>query len=823
MARIKKGEKKKGTFEKPMRLWIVLFLIGLLTLICFRNVLSGERMIYGSDQLIAGYMFKSFAKDYIASHQSFPMWNPYIFGGLPYIDAFHGDVFYYTWLLRLILPVHSVMAYIFILQVFLAGIGMFLFLRSFKINQYGSLVVSIAYMFTGALLATTYAGHDGKAIIVSFLPWVFFFLNKGFDTKKFLYFVLGSLVIGACLLSPHVQMTYYLLMATFCYFVFRLVFLYRDERRIGTVFKISGFFVIMIGLGFLISAVQFLPALSYLPFSPRGGIGRGYSFATSWSLPKLELFDLITPHFSGLLDNYWGTNYFKQHTEYLGILPLLLAGIAIIYRMRDRYVKFFTGLGLFGILMALGGQTPFYKIPYYLFPLLKKFRAPGMIFFIASFSLCVLAAFGIQFLIEKFKEEQNRKFIRGLIITVGIVGVIGLIGTFARDSIISFLRSLVESNLIANYGRAGADQKLTILANNYPTFIGGLWKAIILLAANGLLLFLLARKKLGVPAWAGITGLVLLFDLWTVDAKFIQTVEPPREFYPVDEVVTSLQQDTSLYRVFPFQLGGQDIYRHDDYLMLYKIQSVGGYHGNQLNRYQEFIGAKNTIMFQNPENLYYRNFLDLLNVKYVIGLRLPEDLSQYDERTKQVIGAFKQYFSQPNFQVTWQGHQFAIYENLTALPRAFLVPNYTVMNETAILPRLRDNNFDPRKLVILEEKPETSFQSDTGAVGTCQVTSYDANKIVVQATLRSSGILVLSENYYPAWKASVDGKPTKIYRTDYLFRGVLLDKGDHRIEFVFKSAYYKLGGLISIFASLVILLVVIINVSRIKRKRRIEP
>lgn len=820
MVRMKKAEIKKPAGARPLRTWIVIALIAVLTLICFRNVLAPSRMIYGSDQLIAGYMFKSFAKDFIATHQGFPMWNPYLFGGLPYLDAFHGDVFYYTMLLRLVFPVHSVMALIFILQVFLAGIGMYLFLRSFRINPYGSLIVAVGYMFTGALVSTTYAGHDGKAIIVSFLPWVFFFLNKGFDTKQFLYFALGGAVIGACLLSPHVQMTYYLLMAAFCYFAFRLAFLCFDERKLKPALKVSAYFIAMVGLGFLISAVQFLPGIAYLQFSPRGGIGRGYSFATSWSMPALELFDLITPHFSGLLDNYWGTNYFKQHTEYLGILPLILAGIAVAYRLRDRYVKFFLGLALLGVLMALGGHTPFYKIPYHLFPLLKKFRAPGMIFFITSFSLCVLAGFGIQFIIEKFKEAQNRKFVRGLIVAGAVVGVLGLVCTLARDSVASGLRGLVESTLNAQYGSGGAQQKLAAFDNNLPAFIKGLWLAVGFVLANFLLLFLVARKKITAPVWAGVAGVLLLVDLWTVDAKFIQTVEPPRDYYPEDEVVTALKTDPGIFRVFPFQIQGMDIYRNDDYLMLFNIQSVGGYHGNQLNRYQEFIGAKNTIMFQNPENLYRRNFLDLLNVKYVIGPRLPDDLSRYDERTRQTIGALKAYFGQPNFQTAWLGRQYALYQNTTALDRAFLVPRDTVMNENDILNRLKDPAFDPRQQVMLEEKPEVALPAALGTdpVGTCRITGYDPNRITVNATLRAPAILVLSENYYPAWKAFVDGRPAKIYRADYLFRAVYLQPGNHTVEFVFRSNHYRLGGLASIFATLAIVTVVVIAL--IPRRKR---
>jgi len=109
-------------------------------------------------------------------------------------------------------------------------------------------------------------------------------------------------------------------------------------------------------------------------------------------LPRAELFDLFNPRFSGILGNYWGANAFKQHSEYFGIIILALAIVGIILAWRRRETKFFAGFGLFAILMALGGNTPFYRIPYTIFPMLNSFRAPAMIFFTVSFSSVVLAA-----------------------------------------------------------------------------------------------------------------------------------------------------------------------------------------------------------------------------------------------------------------------------------------------------------------------------------------------------------------------------------------------------------------------------------------------
>jgi hypothetical protein len=803
-----KKHKRPMPKEKIIPIWVIVLIFLALSLIYFYPVIGPNRMIYGSDQLISGYMFKNFAAQYMRQHNSLPQWNPYIFSGLPYIDAFHGDALYYTTLLRYFLPVHQVMAWVFIIQVFLAGLGMFLLLKSLRINQCGALIIGIAYMFTGSLISTTYAGHDGKAIVASFLPWIFLFLNKGLDTKKILYFLLGGLVIGASLLSPHVQMTYYLLMAIFFYLCYRLYFIYREDGGIKLTAKLFGYFWLMVAAGFLISAIQFLPAYFYLPYSPRAGMGRGYGFATSWSMPPLELFDLLTPHFSGILDNYWGTNYFKQHTEYLGIFPLILSVIALAYCWKDRRVKFFTGLGIFGVLMALGGNTPLYRIPYHIVPLLKNFRAPSLIFYLVSFSVCVLAGFGINSLLE-LKKDQVKRLIMGLGITVGVIGLLAIIASSARTDIVAGLRSYLRPRLISAYGPNLTQQKLNNLYSNYQNFQSGIWIAFSLILINGGLIIAIARRRLKLPIGMIFISGLLIFDLWSVDKKFLKMVEHPDQFYAPDEVVRFLQKDRSLYRVFPFQFAGMDLYRHDNYLMLYNIQSVGGYHGNQLGRYQEFIGAENTIMFQNPQNLYNRRFLDLLNVKYIVTTRLPGDLSGYKKEIREVLEAMKSWLNQ--FELSFQGQRCVIYRNESALPRALLVPTYEVIKEDEkILQRLKEVEFDPRRLVILEEYPGVELKSDTHNIGECGIISYDPNRIVVEANCLSPGFLILSENHYPAWQAYVDGEQSKIYQGDYLLRAVFLDQGHHIIEFRYNSPFYRWGLVITLFSLLGIVASIII-------------
>jgi len=820
----KQKKKQKEVKKRPIKTWVIVLILLALVLIFFHKVLSPSRMIYGSDQLISGYMFKVFSANYIKTHLSFPMWNPYIFGGFPFIAAFHGDALYYTWILRLFLPVHLVMAYIYIIHVFLAGLGMFFFLKCLRISKYGALTMSIAYMFTGVLVtAPVYGGADGRAIIISFLPWVLFFLHKGLEKRRLVYFLGGSIVIGLSILSPNVQMSYYLLMAAFLYLLFKLYFIYRDEKRIGSPLRLFGFFWLMVILGLLISAVQFLPAYTYLPFSPRAGAGRGYSFATSWSFPPLELFDLLTPHFSGILDNYWGLNYFKLGTEYLGILPLVLAIVGVAFYWKRRETKFFFGLMIFALIMAFGGYTPLYKIPYHIVPLLKKFRAPSIIFYLASFSICTLGALGIDLIIQKRSREETKKLINGLWIIVGVIFFIALIFYFGKEGMISSLQRFIEPRLLSQYGPKTVSQKIANLSQNYSHLVGGLWKAFLLTSINAILLGLLVKRKIKPPTWILLVVPVLLFDLWSVDFLYLKTVEHPKYFYAKDEVVNFLEKDKSLYRVFPFQWAGIDLYRHDDYLMLYNIQSVGGYHGNQLRRYQEFIGSPQTIMFQNPKNLYYQNFLDLLNVKYIITTKLPEDLSPYPEDARRLIESIKSFFARPNFKEVFASQRYAIYENKSCLPRAFLVPEYRIISEERkILALLRDSLFDPKKTAILEERLNLPLPLTPEKVGRCKIVSYDPNRIEIKAELIRPGILVLSENYYPRWRAYVDGRETKIYRCDYTFRAVFLPEGRHNIEFIYDKKYFNLGKLVTFLSLGVIIIGILLCISFERKRRRIS-
>lgn len=775
------------------RLFLPLLLLAMIAgiVFLFRDFIFSDRMLYGSDVLTAAYQFRVFGKTYLLEHGRWPVWEPYIFGGLPFVDAMHSDIFYPTWMLRLIMPVARANGYVFCIHLLIAGVGMFSLIRSLGIGRLGAGISALAYMFSTSLVSFVLEGHDGRLVVASLLPAVLFFLHRGLTDKGRWNFVLSGGVVGLALISPHVQMAYYLGMAATFFLFAGLWHTWQkshDPKKIGA-FVV--FFVVVAAVALSLAAVQFLPTYFYLQHSPRGGGGRGYEFATSWSMPPEETINLIAPSFSGLIERYWGRNYFKRHSEYLGIIPLVLAAAAVVLGRRKPYAKFFIGLAIFSLIMAFGGHTPLFRIAYYLIPRIKNFRAPSLIFFLFSFSVAALAGYGFDVFCSG-STAGTKRFLRGVAIGLGVVAVCLVICAAAREGVTERIAQSLAQSLAARYAPEIVRMKLQSFVANYSDFLMSLLRSLVLGGLVLSVLNLLFRQKMVPLTGFILLGLLLLFDQISVGSNFVRTVGPPDQFYAKDEVVRFLEQDKGLYRVYPV-----DYRVDDDYLMLFGIQNVGGHHGNQLLSYQKFIGGEGTVMFRGP-NLQYRNFLDLLNVKYIIAsARVP------------VSG----------LPAVHSGMAYNIYLNETALPRAFIVPDCRIVAEEDMVDLLRRGDFDPRAEVLLGEDPGFVSGSDETPVGEARITSYEPGRVVIFATVSHAAFLVLSDNYYPMWKATVDGSPAKIYRAYSTFRAVPLEAGSHTVVFTYDSIYLKIGFVLSSAASLLLVGACCVIVFQWQRRR----
>ena len=223
-------------------------------------------------------------------------------------------------------------------------------------------------------------------------------------------------------------------------------------------------------------------------------------------------------------------------------------------------------------------------------------------------------------------------------------------------------------------------------------------------------------------------------------------------------------------------------------------------------RYAELIGYANTKNFPPPlkrsdieitkdlvidksSDLSRKRLLNLLGVKYLIVKK---------EEAKN-IDAEKTF---------WEDANWAVKTNLDSLPRAYIVSNFEILtDQKLILERLFDKTFDYRKRVILEEKPGLQLKDSELSNEKVSIKQYRENIVSITTSTTANGLLVLSDNYYPGWKAYVDGKQTQIYRANYTFRSIFLPKGRHSIIFEYQPQSLKTGIIISL-VSLTILAII---------------
>jgi uncharacterized membrane protein YfhO len=205
---------------------------------------------------------------------------------------------------------------------------------------------------------------------------------------------------------------------------------------------------------------------------------------------------------------------------------------------------------------------------------------------------------------------------------------------------------------------------------------------------------------------------------------------------------------------------------------MYHLQTVDGYDPLYLKRYGELIAAFDrgkpdiSAPFDFSRIIYYKNIqyttTDLLGVKYVLSM----DWQIKNNKLKWV-------FTDGTTQV---------YENKQALPRTFFVSNILLASskQQAINDIFNSENFINKLAVV--EGTQSNFKTNW-SLGQADITSYESNKVDIQTDNKGEGFLVLTDSYYPTWHAKIDGKETRIYLTDYNFRGIIVPKGEHSIEF----------------------------------------
>jgi len=709
-----------------------------------------------SDQYTASVPFQAWSAEWFKRTGHLPLWNPEIFGGLPFVAAGSGDIFYPTWLLRLVAPATTAGNLSFFVHYILAGLFTYLLLRRLRVGWTGSVLGGLAYELSGLIASYPSPGHDGKLFASSMLPLMLLSLVLALRDRRWQGYPLLAAATGLTLLA-HFQLAYYSLIAAGLFALYLALEEAGDTGAGERVLRL-GLALVAVLIGFGIAAIQVLPFFEYIPFSPRAEGYHGFAGSTSFAIPWDHVPEFLLKNFVGARESYWGSNPLKLHSEYLGLPVVALAALGVTVPERRRFVLWVGAIGLLFLLISLGAGTPFFKLWWTVMPLVKKTRAPGMAFYVVALVTAVLAGLGA----DRALGGGGRRLMTPALIIGGIVALLGVTGVFGH---------IAEA--LAAAKAAGADQSAIL----WGTVSSGL--ALAAAAA------VLGPARVRLTPRLGALALILIVgtDLWLNARGFWIYTKP----YGRDQVIDRIAATPLPYRVF--NPPGPGAYPGSS-LMAFDIPDLFGYHGNELRYYDELWGGKNEWRHLGALQLW-----DLWAVRYAI---LPAGAQTLDS-----IPGFRRVLDSVTI---FDGARVNLFERTTPVLYARVVPAAIKVDSAAIIPTLLHPRMDVSRIVLLTNdqpitpEPLKQMELPPPSPSRATVTGWQPGRMTVtlDPAPPQPSYLLVAENWYPDWEATADGRPAQLLRGDYSLVTVAVPAGAKVVDLTFHSKLYQQGRTLTI-------------------------
>jgi hypothetical protein len=805
--------------------------IGLLflSLVLFFHAIIFQGMTFLGVDTIASHSWDTVLKE-AKSEGVFPLWNPYIFCGFPGYGSltFAGTRIFDISSMALGF-VDTLLGYLFLAPpegwvlgfYFIFAIGMYFFVFS-KIGQkVPSLIAALGATFSMYIISWVPAGHNTKIAVMAFFPIIFLIVEKLRQKFDWRLAVVLVFVLHFSFLPAHVQMIFYTFLSLGVYFLFFLLRTLIKKEDWKSIVRTGVVLAVAAVLALSMDTDKYLSVWEYNPYSMRGSTpavqapgaektiqgGLAYDYATAWSFGVGEMATFFVPSWYGfgtttyqgpLTNNqaiqqnfYFGPEPFTDSPQYMGVVILIFAIIGFIRYRKNPFVQYLGIMCLFSLLVAFGKEFPLVYDPMFkYFPMFNKFRGPSMILTIVQILIPILAAYGVASFIGTRQQNISPATEKKWKYSLAGLGALFVLAVFAPGIYKSFYSEFVPIQSVAR--RFGSNQQVvTMLYEFFSDKVATdfLFAFGFLFVAFGAI-YRYVHQKLSFAVVASILVIVVVADLWRID---FQPMDPkPRteqsDIFTAPNYVRYLQQDTSLYRVLLFENGRPP---YDNKLAYWKIQSAYGYQGAKMRWYQDIddvAGMGNPLVWQ------------LMDVKYIIS-NTPD--------SSQVLS------------LVYNGPQYKVYLNRAHLPRAFFVNRYEVTSGIDMLRKMESMSFDVRDVAFFTEDPHLTVEPPKDGAR-AEYVHYGLQDVVLNVTATGNNLLFLSESYYPnGWKAYLDGNEIPIYRMDYLFRGVVVPAGTHKLEMKFEPRSFYMGKNASLGMNVVLIGVLLIAGYDVWRKKKL--
>jgi hypothetical protein len=828
---IKTVKEKKETFFSsfsiskyvPEKYHILIF--GLVILVLFLFFFSP--LYFGGKTFQSGDILTSnSAKTYIENHTGeFTLWNPHVFGGMPAYAIAVGfkwfNLIYVT-----IFEARNVFSSPFMVDYakwtfYLLALAytMFTFFYMHTKNKLVSLLVALAVSFSTGIIVFLYIGHVTKLTSLWVFPIIFLLLFNFQKRIKFLEILILFFFMDVLFLGWHVQIIFYIFFAVMIYFIYFFLRSLRlkDKLLTGQLLKSLGVFVAAVVVGLLIQFDNLTQIYEYSPYSTRGtesiieketgptkqSESDFYQYATNWSFSPGEVLTFIIPTYYGFgkstyqgplsqnqpveVNTYFGQMPFVDVAMYMGVIVFFLAVFSMIVNWKNPLVRFFTILSVIALLISFGRTFPLiYDLMFNYFPFFDKFRVPSMILVLVQLSFPILAGLGLVKIIS-LKETHNariEKIVRNsFYVLAGVFVLTLLLGSPIKEW---FISRVVESG-----------QKGTRLQQIHDymgdMFLSDIRLAFFFTAATFGLAFAFLNKKLSADLFVIVVTILVVVDLFRINYRGETYIENSsiEQIFNKPDYIQAIENtgDKSIYRVLNLKQDGSigSLNQNSNYLAYFLMDDIYGYSGIKPRAIQDYYDVLGS-----PAN---PTFWRMLNVKYII---------------------FDKEVNSPDLQLIYSGNKSFVYLNRNALPRAYFVDKVSSKPAIEILNMVKNTQFDPKYIAFTEEEIAGIEIPDSTAF--VSIKRFDDELIELEVNASGNNFLFLGDTYMTGetdyklfkvltgWKAFVDGAETKIYRANHNFRGIVVPKGNHKIEFTYLPKSFVVSKYLSLtFSSLVIL------------------
>ncbi len=786
---------------------IVAIIVFLLVTVSFFNPIFFDNKAISQGDITQFLWGSKELRDYRNATGEEGLWSNSMFSGMPAylvnLDWSDSPVSAMKKVLSLFLP-HP------ITNIFLAFVCYYILLVVFKIRPYLAIAGALAFGLSSYMIIGLSAGHNSRIGAIAFMPLVIAGIHLAFTNRRILGFGVTAAGLALHLRENHAQITYYLLIIVGVYGVMQLATALR-AKQLNQFFKTIGVLTVSV---ILAAATFFGPLLAiteYGKYSTRGkselittsantsGSGLPKSYAFQYSNGIFEPITMLVPNFYGGSSSHafvseedsetyqalskFGdakmANQLAQYsTSYWGDQPLsapYYAGAIIVFLfvlgllvVDRKYVWWLAPISMLAILLSWGSN--FESFNYFLFdymPGYNKFRSVTFAMVIIFFSLPLLGMLGLEKLMQ---EGATKELKRKLIIAFGCTGGLCLL-FFLLAGMFSFSRSF-ESQLPIWFTKA-------LHADRESMMRGDAIRSFAFIFSVFILLFFNVQKNISPIGFLAFLSFIIVVDMSVVDTRYFSKANYQRKRdiasetrYPVELEVLKDKGDYRVLNLLDFYDAGTSNFAN----------SLGGYHGVRIKRYQELFDScisrqQEQLIADAQQGKFQLNkfgVLNMLNTKYFV----------YGSEASELIANSAAYGS------AWFAKGVV---EVNSANEELLKVSEISSKETAVLDvskfKVTAFGFDSlSQIKLIEKKPP--------------YLKYESNSL-------NNGLAVFSEIFYPkGWHAFIDGKEVSILRVNYVLRALEVPSGNHVIEFKFEPMPYIIGNKITMASSWVLVLVV---------------